>query len=177
MRTRKLGNTGLEISCLGFGAGGYWGMPFFDEGVARSLVDIALERGVSAFDTGPNYSRANAEPRLGRVLGRRVVRALRDGPDRPGARVESDARGAHLDAQRLRTDGDPGEDVLTGGLGERRCVRGDERVARQIGMAGESTDAQTIAKIGDAAQSADAADVDEAADLAKAQVEAREQAS
>lgn len=47
-------------------------MPLFDEGVARSLVDIALERGIDAFDTGPNYSQANAEPRLGRILGSRV---------------------------------------------------------------------------------------------------------
>jgi aryl-alcohol dehydrogenase-like predicted oxidoreductase len=65
---RPLGRTGIMVSELGFGAGGYWGMKVFSESKARQLVDIALERGVTFFDTGPNYSGGNAEPRLGRIL-------------------------------------------------------------------------------------------------------------
>lgn len=72
MKKRAFGKDGTEISELGFGAGGFWGMNVFDEGVARSLVDLALDLGFTMFDTGPNYSNANAETRLGRILGRRV---------------------------------------------------------------------------------------------------------
>lgn len=43
-------------------------MKVFDEKKAVRLVDIALEKGVTLFDTGPNYSGANAEKRLGRAL-------------------------------------------------------------------------------------------------------------
>lgn len=68
MKTRVLGGTGLEISELGFGCGGFWGMSVFSEETAERLVLSAIEQGITFFDTGPNYSQANAEPRLGRVL-------------------------------------------------------------------------------------------------------------
>lgn len=60
--------TDLEISELGFGCGGFWGLPMFSESKAESLVLSAIEQGITFFDTGPNYSQANAEPRLGRIL-------------------------------------------------------------------------------------------------------------
>lgn len=68
MKTRIMGKTGLSVSELSFGAGGFWGMKFFDEKKAERLVDIALDSGINLFDTGPNYSNANAEVRLGRIL-------------------------------------------------------------------------------------------------------------
>lgn len=68
MIRKKLGRTELEISELGYGCGGFWGMPVFSEKTAGELVHSAIEQGINFFDTGPNYSQANAEPRLGRIL-------------------------------------------------------------------------------------------------------------
>jgi aryl-alcohol dehydrogenase-like predicted oxidoreductase len=68
MRERILGDTGLRISELGYGCGGFWGMDIFPEKSASELVHTAIENGITLFDTGPNYSQANAEPRLGRIL-------------------------------------------------------------------------------------------------------------
>lgn len=71
VKSRLLGRTGLEVSEISFGAGGFWGFPSFPEKQAAQLVEIALEQGVTLFDTGPNYSNGNAEARLGRILGGR----------------------------------------------------------------------------------------------------------
>jgi aryl-alcohol dehydrogenase-like predicted oxidoreductase len=68
VKRRSLGRSGLQVSELSFGAGGYWGMKTFPERQAAQLVDQALEGGINVFDTGPNYSRGNAEVRLGRIL-------------------------------------------------------------------------------------------------------------
>ncbi|AUI52882.1 aldo/keto reductase [Arthrobacter crystallopoietes] len=68
MQKKLLGQTGLFVSELGFGAGGYWGFTAFPEKKAAALIDIALEHGINLFDTGPNYSAGNAETRLGRIL-------------------------------------------------------------------------------------------------------------
>ncbi|CAI6073760.1 aldo/keto reductase [Cohnella sp. JJ-181] len=68
MKYRSLGKTGLKVSELSFGAGGFWGMRSFDEKEAARLLDVALDKGVNLIDTGPNYSGANAEIRLGRAL-------------------------------------------------------------------------------------------------------------
>lgn len=76
LKKRSLGSRGIDISELGFGAGGFWGMEIFDEGLARDLVDVAIDNGVNFFDTGPNYSGANAEARLGKILGSRSSNLL-----------------------------------------------------------------------------------------------------
>ncbi|MCW2133893.1 putative oxidoreductase [Arthrobacter sp. VKM Ac-2550] len=68
MKQRGLGKSGLLVSEISFGAGGYWGMKAFSERQAGRLVEQALDGGVNLFDTGPNYSRGNAEERLGRIL-------------------------------------------------------------------------------------------------------------
>jgi aryl-alcohol dehydrogenase-like predicted oxidoreductase len=68
MKQRGLGKSGLSVSEISFGAGGYWGMNAFSERQAARLVEQALDGGVNLFDTGPNYSRGNAEERLGRIL-------------------------------------------------------------------------------------------------------------
>lgn len=65
---RLLGKTGLMVSVLGFGCGGFWGYEAFDEKSAGRLVHLALEQGVNFFDTGSSYSGGNAEIRLGRIL-------------------------------------------------------------------------------------------------------------
>ena len=65
MQTRPLGDTGLTVSILGFG-GGPLGEARLDEGGARALVDHALARGITLFDTARSYGASEA--RLGRAL-------------------------------------------------------------------------------------------------------------
>jgi aryl-alcohol dehydrogenase-like predicted oxidoreductase len=76
MLYRPLGQTGLTVSEIGFGAASWWGKPRFNEIRAARLVDAAIEGGVTLFDTGSSYSGGNAEPRLGRVLKGRDASAL-----------------------------------------------------------------------------------------------------
>jgi aryl-alcohol dehydrogenase-like predicted oxidoreductase len=68
MLYRSLGNTGLRVSEIGFGAASYWGKKVFDEAAAIRLIHAAIDHGVTLFDTGASYSDGNAEPRLGRAL-------------------------------------------------------------------------------------------------------------
>jgi aryl-alcohol dehydrogenase-like predicted oxidoreductase len=65
---RSLGNTGLRLSEIGFGAASYWGKKAFDEASAIRLIHAAIDHGVTFFDTGASYSGGNAEPRLSRAL-------------------------------------------------------------------------------------------------------------
>ena len=65
MEQRPLGRTGLSVSAIGFGAASFWGHPAFREADAVRLVHRALDLGVTLFDTGPAYSRGQAEARLG----------------------------------------------------------------------------------------------------------------
>jgi len=67
--TRPLSTTGLTVSALGLG-GGPIGDPAVSEEDARALIDRALERGVTLFDTARSYG--DSEARLGRAVeGRR----------------------------------------------------------------------------------------------------------
>ena len=65
---RKLGETGLRVSELGFGCSSFWAKSAFPEARAFELVHKAIERGVNFFDTGSNYAGGQAERRLGKVL-------------------------------------------------------------------------------------------------------------
>lgn len=56
------------ISRLGFGATGAWGQRWFSQHKAERLVDRALERGITHFDTAGFYSGGVAETRLGNAL-------------------------------------------------------------------------------------------------------------
>ena len=79
MEYRNLGNSGLRVPVLSFGAGtfggsgplfGAWGTTDADE--ARRLVDICLEAGVNLFDTADVYSAGASEEVLGQAIrGRR----------------------------------------------------------------------------------------------------------
>ncbi|TDC07615.1 aldo/keto reductase [Nonomuraea longispora] len=100
MEYRQLGASGLKVPALSFGAGtfggkgelfGAWG----DTGVAqaRRLVDIALDAGVTMFDTADVYSDGASEEVLGQALKGRRDRAListkaglptHEGPDGAG---------------------------------------------------------------------------------------------
>ena len=79
MEYRRVGNSGLLVSELGFGAGtfggagelfGAWGDT--DVTQARNIVDMCLEAGVNLFDTADVYSAGASEEVLGAAIeGRR----------------------------------------------------------------------------------------------------------
>jgi aryl-alcohol dehydrogenase-like predicted oxidoreductase len=73
---RRFGKGGPPVSEIGLGCGGYWGLRSFPEARAAAIVDLALDRGVNLLDTGPNYSRGNAERRLGAILSGRRERVF-----------------------------------------------------------------------------------------------------
>jgi aryl-alcohol dehydrogenase-like predicted oxidoreductase len=57
MKTRTLGNSGLEVSAIGFGSMGLTGSygPAADRQVAIAIIHAAVERGVRLFDTAEAY--------------------------------------------------------------------------------------------------------------------------
>lgn len=76
MKYRFLGNSGLQVSELGFGAGtlggkgqifSAWGQP--DQNEANRLIKICLDAGINYFDTADVYSDGASETMLGRGLG------------------------------------------------------------------------------------------------------------
>ena len=69
MRYATLGQTGLEVSSIGFGAsplGGEYGP--LDAATGRRAVDAAIDHGINFFDVSPYYGRTLAEERLGQAL-------------------------------------------------------------------------------------------------------------
>ncbi|WP_394828207.1 aldo/keto reductase [Pendulispora albinea] len=76
MEYTRLGNTGLVVSRLAFGAmtfgsGNIPSIYKVDEGNARALVDRALAAGINFFDTADAYADGGSERILGQVLGTR----------------------------------------------------------------------------------------------------------
>jgi aryl-alcohol dehydrogenase-like predicted oxidoreductase len=73
VQQRKLGNTGLSVSAIGFGC---WemGNPEYgksDNDEMIAAVNRAIDLGVTLFDTAPNYGFGGSEEVLGRALGAR----------------------------------------------------------------------------------------------------------
>lgn len=69
MICRSLGNTGLEVSALGFGCGAIGGLLVRgDYGEMVRTVGRAIEAGITYFDTAALYGRGVSEQNLGRVL-------------------------------------------------------------------------------------------------------------
>jgi len=72
MRYRKLGQTGLNVSTIGFGAatlGDVYGTTTIEDG--RAAVHHAIDSGINLFDVSPYYGITLAEDRLGAALGNR----------------------------------------------------------------------------------------------------------
>lgn len=69
MEYRKLGNTGLDVSVLSFGASSL-GSVFrhTDDMVSRRAVHAALHAGINYIDVSPYYGRTKAESVLGQAL-------------------------------------------------------------------------------------------------------------
>ncbi|MBR9763213.1 MAG: aldo/keto reductase [Rhodobacteraceae bacterium] len=104
MKLRKLGNSGLHVSELAFGAmtfggtEGLWGqVGRLGQAEADALVKAALEAGINLFDTADVYANGRSEEILGQalrnlgvnrddvVIATKVASAMGDGPNRRGA--------------------------------------------------------------------------------------------
>jgi len=107
MMRRALGNTGLRVSALGFGAGPV-GNPELSESEAAALLHGVLDAGVNLLDTAPSYGLS--EERIGRHLsGRRqeFLLSTKCGYGVPGVEDWTGpciTQGVELALRRLRTD-------------------------------------------------------------------------
>lgn len=111
MRYRKLGNTDMEVSVLGYGAS-----PLGDEFGAIDVLEgeravhMAIDLGVNLFDTSPYYGRTLSEERLGRALGCRrksvmlATKCGRYGAAKFDFSAERVRASIHESLRRLRTD-------------------------------------------------------------------------
>ena len=118
MQKRKLGNTGLEVSALGFGAMGLSANlgPATDKREAIALLRAAVERGVTFFDTAEAYGPFTNEELVGEALAPlrdQVVIATKFGfkiDPATGAQTGVDSRPEHIkqvveaSLKRLRTE-------------------------------------------------------------------------
>jgi aryl-alcohol dehydrogenase-like predicted oxidoreductase len=120
MEYRRLGASGLLVPALSFGAGTFGGRgPLFsawgDTGTeqARRMVDMALDAGVTMFDSADVYSDGASEEVLGRALKGRRDRAListkaalptGEGPNDAGTGRARLVRAVDAALQRLGTD-------------------------------------------------------------------------
>ncbi|MBN1409321.1 MAG: aldo/keto reductase [Spirochaetales bacterium] len=71
MKKRKLGNTGLEVTEIGFGAwqaGDECRSGRMTENDAITLVKTGYDRGINFFDTAPGYGNGKSEEILGKAL-------------------------------------------------------------------------------------------------------------
>jgi aryl-alcohol dehydrogenase-like predicted oxidoreductase len=103
MKTRTLGNSGLEVSAIGLGCMGLTGSygPAADRPDAIAIIHAAVERGVRLFDTAEAYGPFTNEELVGEALAPfrgRVVIATKFGfginPD--GTRYGVDSRPQHI---------------------------------------------------------------------------------
>lgn len=122
MRYRRMGNSDLVVSEIGYGCWPMGGEDFgaIDDAETARAVDRAINSGVTLFDTAPAYSHGRAEEVLGNLLvGRRgnVILVTKcglhwdtDADPRPLRRDSSRASvldgpgGLHASLRRLRTD-------------------------------------------------------------------------
>jgi len=112
METRNLGRSGLKVSLVGLGCNNFGGR--IDAAQARAVVDRAIERGITLFDTADTYgNRGGSERVLGELLGAQrqdIVLATKFGNAMDDAGVLRGASRRYLMAaveaslKRLRTD-------------------------------------------------------------------------
>ena len=70
METRNLGRSGLKVSVVGLGCNNFGSR--IDLAQSRAVIDRAIERGITFFDTADSYGeRGGSERILGEVLGAR----------------------------------------------------------------------------------------------------------
>ncbi len=86
MRYRPLGSSGLMVSVVGLGCNAFGAR--IDADQTQTVVDAAIDAGITLFDTADTYGRGASEELLGKALGARrddVVIATKFGMDMEGA--------------------------------------------------------------------------------------------
>ena len=69
MKKRRLGKSSIEVSVVGLGCNNFG---ILDVESSRKVVDRAIERGITLFDTADIYgNRGGSEEQLGQILGAR----------------------------------------------------------------------------------------------------------
>jgi aryl-alcohol dehydrogenase-like predicted oxidoreductase len=121
MEYRTLGNSGLKVSALSFGAGTFggtteffkaWGQTNVEE--AKTIVNVCLDAGVNLFDTADIYSYGASEEILGKAIeGKRnnllistksTFRMTKDDPNAVGSSRYHLIRSVEDSLRRLNTD-------------------------------------------------------------------------
>jgi aryl-alcohol dehydrogenase-like predicted oxidoreductase len=112
LASRSLGRSGLQVSLVGLGCNNFGGR--IDAEASRRVIERALERGITLFDTADMYGeRGGSETLLGQVLGerrQRIVLATKAGmPMDDTGRLQGASRRYLVSAveaslKRLRTD-------------------------------------------------------------------------
>ena len=69
MKVRRLGNSGLKVSVIGLGCNNF-GMRI-DQAQTQTVVDTAIDAGITLFDTADIYGGTQSEVFLGKALGKR----------------------------------------------------------------------------------------------------------
>jgi aryl-alcohol dehydrogenase-like predicted oxidoreductase len=107
MEKRRLGQSDIEVSVVGVGCNNF-GRRIHDVAVARTVVDRAIDLGITLFDTADVYGDGTSESFLGETIGKRrsqVVIATKFGWGSPsGASRRTIARTVEASLKRLRTD-------------------------------------------------------------------------
>ncbi len=123
MEYRRFGRTGLQVSQLGLGCGGFGGIgseaSLFgageDEAAAFAIMDRALELGINYFDTADSYGGGRSEEMIGRwlrargtrdqvVLSTKVFNRMGPGPNDGGLSRRHVMRAVEDSLRRLQTD-------------------------------------------------------------------------
>ena len=123
MEYRRFGRTGLKVSQLGLGCGGFGGVgsepTLFgrgeDEAAAFAIMDRALELGINYFDTANSYGGGRSEEMIGRwlrsrgardaiVLSTKVFNRMGPGPNDAGLSRRHVLRAVEDSLRRLQTD-------------------------------------------------------------------------
>jgi aryl-alcohol dehydrogenase-like predicted oxidoreductase len=112
MQKRRLGNSALEVSVVGFGGNNFGGR--IDFGASQRVVHRAIELGVTLIDTADSYgNRGGSEECLGRILGEKrknIVLATKFGmPMDDAGKLHGASRSYVMNAaeaslKRLKTD-------------------------------------------------------------------------
>lgn len=144
MQYRELGQTGLRVSAVGFGAwaigGGTHGSSYgpTDDAVSAEAVRVALDMGCTFFDTADVYGHGHSETVLGRVIGNRpdVIVSTKVGANFYGRTQTVDFSDEYISLaverslQRLRRDAvdicllhNPGLEVIAQGEGLEALLR------------------------------------------------------
>src|SRR3954468_8638897 len=111
MRMRKLGRGGPDVSVVGLGTNNFG--PRIDFEQAKSVVDAAIEHGITLFDTADIYGQGTSEDFIGRALeGRRdsvliatkFGKEMDDNPHESRGSREYIRSAVEASLRRLRTD-------------------------------------------------------------------------